>query len=543
MSELLQSGQHPDADQLNAFVEHTLPAHEQQQTLAHLAVCSDCRTIVSLSLPPIDELPKPQPEPVRRPWYFGWSLILPAAAAFAALVVIIYIRNSASITPPTAPSQMAVSQPPASLPVPETSSIPASKSLTLIAPKTQRSSPPLASSTEADVRANRQGGHAVVDGQNLVKLPTEGRNFTDLAQPPASPTRSFHGAPHASAKGASGFLAGASTVNSQAPAGRTPDRVRQNASAVALGSLIEPPAPTPAPPMPITEHASAAAAPSAVPSAPAMVGTVNQTVEVSNANGAPIATLSSTNDNVTLEGSKSILVQYTLPSNLPTLSVVSTARQILAIDTRNALFFSEDGGLHWKAIPSPWQGRAVKVDLISGANTLGRSASANATPQPAASFGAIGGPILSSRAQPTNSTLSGTVTDPSGAAIGDASVAISNAAAPIIRSVKTDRAGHYLVDGLAPGVYQVQVQATGFSMQQSSVTLADSQRSLANFTLPIGQAAETVTVDASAASPTLRSLAKKKTAEPAPLSQPVFAITTDTGERWTSIDGQTWKHN
>ena len=57
MSELFQAGQHPDADQLNAFVEHTLPAHEQQQTLAHLALCPHCRQIVALSLPPGDESP------------------------------------------------------------------------------------------------------------------------------------------------------------------------------------------------------------------------------------------------------------------------------------------------------------------------------------------------------------------------------------------------------------------------------------------------------------------------------------------------------
>ena len=57
MSEILQAGQHPDADQLNAFVEHTLPAHEQQQTLAHLAICPACRQIVALSLPPADESP------------------------------------------------------------------------------------------------------------------------------------------------------------------------------------------------------------------------------------------------------------------------------------------------------------------------------------------------------------------------------------------------------------------------------------------------------------------------------------------------------
>src|SRR5271154_6109518 len=389
MSELLQSGQHPDADQLNAFVEHTLPPHEQQQTLAHLAVCSDCRTIVSLSLPPVDELPKPQPEPVRKPWYFGWSLILPAAAAFAALTVIIHIRNSAPIKSPDAQTQMAVSQPPASPPEPKTSPVPASKPLQPAVPKTQRSNPRVPTSTEADVRANPLGGNALVGAQSRAKLPAEGRNFTGLPpRPAASPTGTNH---------IHGTL---------------------DASAVGAYSFSE--QPPPPPPMPLTQQAAAPAAPAAVPNTTPMVGAMNQTVEVTNVNNASVAVLSSTNDNVALEGSKSILVQYTLPSNLPTLSVVSTARKILAIDTRNTLFFSEDGGLHWKAIPSPWQGRAVKVDLISAANTLARSVYANGTPQPGASFGAIGGPILSSRAQPTNSTLSGTVTDPSGAAIGDA---------------------------------------------------------------------------------------------------------------------------
>ncbi len=69
MSGPFQAGQHPDADQLNAFVEHTLPAHEQQQTLAHLAVCPACRQIVALSLPPAEEAPTWQPEAVRRRWF------------------------------------------------------------------------------------------------------------------------------------------------------------------------------------------------------------------------------------------------------------------------------------------------------------------------------------------------------------------------------------------------------------------------------------------------------------------------------------------
>jgi hypothetical protein len=85
-------------------------------TLAHLAVCPDCRTIVTLSLPP-EESPKPQPESVRKPWLSGWNLAWPAAAALAALVFLIdHVHNAAttgSIT--AAPTQMAASHPPAPL--------------------------------------------------------------------------------------------------------------------------------------------------------------------------------------------------------------------------------------------------------------------------------------------------------------------------------------------------------------------------------------------------------------------------------------------
>ena len=53
MSETLQSGRHPDADQISAFVESALPAYEREQVLDHLAVCTECRAIVALSLPEV----------------------------------------------------------------------------------------------------------------------------------------------------------------------------------------------------------------------------------------------------------------------------------------------------------------------------------------------------------------------------------------------------------------------------------------------------------------------------------------------------------
>ena len=110
MNNLLQPGHHPDADQLSAFAEHALPPHEQQQTLAHLATCADCRALVYLTQQ-ANPVESPQPVPTRRPWFTRWNLALPAAAALACLVVLtIHLRT---ITPqkPAAPTITAAIEP------------------------------------------------------------------------------------------------------------------------------------------------------------------------------------------------------------------------------------------------------------------------------------------------------------------------------------------------------------------------------------------------------------------------------------------------
>ncbi len=115
MSDLLQSGQHPDADQLSAFIEHALPAHEQEETLAHLAICPHCRSIVALSLPAIEEFPEAPPEAARQPWLSGW-MMLPAGAALAALILAgIYIRSGFVPEKHGNPMPAAVATPPAPL--------------------------------------------------------------------------------------------------------------------------------------------------------------------------------------------------------------------------------------------------------------------------------------------------------------------------------------------------------------------------------------------------------------------------------------------
>jgi hypothetical protein len=371
----------------------------------------------------------------------------------------------------------------------------------------------------------------VVNGQNIGALPIQGRSLAELKQrlsasPNVAAQSSLHG-------NAAGLMAGSHGTLPLKTAGDRLDQLQQSTSGAASvqpGSQPGPPAPAPPPTMAFRQATTADRPPPSVTADADPVHAANQTVEVAAA--ATVARLTSMNDRPA-DQAATILAQHPLPSGLPALSVVSTAFETLAIDTQNTLFFSDDNGKHWKAIPSQWQGRAVKVDLAS-------TAISNRRPSKLAAFG---GPALS-QPKVTNSAISGTVTDPTGAIIPNASIAISDATTQNIRSVKTDRAGRYLFDDLSPGNYRVEAQASGFTAQQLAVTVAASEQSMANLILSVGQSAETVSVEASPQPPAAPSVAKKQAAEPQPFAAglaPLFEITTDTGDHWTSVDGQSWK--
>src|SRR5437588_869179 len=60
-------------------------------------------------------------------------------------------------------------------------------------------------------------------------------------------------------------------------------------------------------------------------------------------------------------------------------------------------------------------------------------------------------------------TVSGTVSDPSGAAVGDANITLQNADTGLVRRVKTDNSGRFEFLSVPVGEnYSVQVQAPGF---------------------------------------------------------------------------------
>lgn len=106
-------GPHPDADQLTAFMEGALTAKEREESLAHLAECAECRSIVFLAQEPTP-LP-PLKEPTARLWR-RWTLPLAFAgtAVACAMLVVLLIRPHHTATPPM--GEVAVSHQPAHVP-------------------------------------------------------------------------------------------------------------------------------------------------------------------------------------------------------------------------------------------------------------------------------------------------------------------------------------------------------------------------------------------------------------------------------------------
>src|SRR6185437_7270356 len=108
----------------------------------------------------------------------------------------------------------------------------------------------------------------------------------------------------------------------------------------------------------------------------------------------------------------------------------------------------------------------------------------------------------STNAQVVGATLSGVVTDPSGAVIVGAQVTITNSDTAVSRVVKTDAAGLYTAPNLLPGTYEVSTVAQGFNtVVESGVVLTVAAKQLLNIQLAVGRNTQQVTI--TAAEPTV----------------------------------------
>ena len=113
-------------------------------------------------------------------------------------------------------------------------------------------------------------------------------------------------------------------------------------------------------------------------------------------------------------------------------------------------------------------------------------------------------------------TIVGTVTDPSGAAVANATVTITNNDTGVERTLPSNSDGQYVAPDLHIGQYTVRATATGFkAAEQKGITLNVGDRTRIDFKLQVGSAQEQVTVEANA-----------------------IAVQTDTGEASALITGQ-----
>ena len=98
------------------------------------------------------------------------------------------------------------------------------------------------------------------------------------------------------------------------------------------------------------------------------------------------------------------------------------------------------------------------------------------------------------RAQNT-AQITGTITDPSGAVVGSASVVVVNESTGIESTAKSNQSGIYSVPLLQPGNYRIEIQAPGFrTIQRSGVTLVVAQTALLDFTLELGTSSQSIAV-------------------------------------------------
>lgn len=110
--------------------------------------------------------------------------------------------------------------------------------------------------------------------------------------------------------------------------------------------------------------------------------------------------------------------------------------------------------------------------------------------------------VGSLRAQTPTGSITGVVTDSSNAVVPAAHVSIKNKATGDTRTVPTNAEGRFIADALAPGLYSVTAEITGFKSPQRDAKIDVGTITTANLVLEPDKVSETMTV--SGAVPLLR---------------------------------------
>ncbi|MGA3046768.1 MAG: TonB-dependent receptor [Terracidiphilus sp.] len=113
---------------------------------------------------------------------------------------------------------------------------------------------------------------------------------------------------------------------------------------------------------------------------------------------------------------------------------------------------------------------------------------------------ASGAPWINAQIATTTATLSGVVTDPTGAVLPKASVMLESTAEGVNRIASTDGGGRYTFSQLPPSTYTLVIKAKSFEMyQQNGIVLNAGLSATQNVALTVGSEAQSITVTADAA--------------------------------------------
>jgi len=97
--------------------------------------------------------------------------------------------------------------------------------------------------------------------------------------------------------------------------------------------------------------------------------------------------------------------------------------------------------------------------------------------------------------QASTGTISGTVTDQTGAVVIAAPVVLTNIAADTVVRGSTNETGFYLFPGLIPGNYRLDIEVPGMQKYEATVTLNVQTSTVVNVALKVGTAATTISVN------------------------------------------------
>lgn len=109
---------------------------------------------------------------------------------------------------------------------------------------------------------------------------------------------------------------------------------------------------------------------------------------------------------------------------------------------------------------------------------------------------AVGLPLQASAQSSVHATLSGRVSDPSGAAMAGASVSLTHAETGIAQSATTNAEGLYDFVRVVPGRYVLEATSAGFGRARQTIALAVNDAAVVNLAVPLTAVDSAVTVTA-----------------------------------------------